>query len=185
MRSAKVLLAMVAISLAACSNTASGSHSVGAAQGGHATVASSPATAAAKPAQARTRAGAHAAAARFYRLYFGRQFAASWDLLAPAAKRQIPQRIWTGVHGGCQVSVAARPRVIRSVTVFGDAAIVTQKIIGAHARHRIARDIFNYANGRWGYSPADLSIYLHGSVAADISAAKAAGLCSGGKNATL
>jgi hypothetical protein len=71
------------------------------------------------------------------------------------------------------------------VTVFGDAAIVTAKVTGAHARHHIARDIFNYANGRWGYSPADLSVYLHGSVAADISAAKAAGLCSGRANATL
>jgi len=185
MRSAKVLLALVAISLAACSNAPSGSPSTGAVPAEHAAAAPSAAHAAAKPAQARTQAGARAAAWRFYRLYFGGQFAASWDLLAPAAKRQVPKRVWTGVHGGCQAGIAARFMVIGSVTVFGDAAIVTHKVTGTHARRRIARDIFNYANGRWGYSPADLSVYRHGSVAADISAAKAAGLCSGRKNATL
>jgi hypothetical protein len=183
MRSAKALLALVVIGLAGCSNTTAASHSAGPAPAGHATA--EPSAARAKPAQARTEAGARAAAARFYRLYSGRQFAASWDLLAPAAKRQVAKRVWIGVHGGCLAAIGAGGRVIRSVTVFGDAAIVTHQLTGAQARHRIARDIFNYADGRWGYSPADLSVYLHGSIAADISAAKAAGLCSGRKNATL
>jgi hypothetical protein len=182
MRSAKALLTLLAIGLAGCSNAAA-QHPIGAAPVGHATAA--PSAAQAKPAQARTQAGARAAAARFYRLYSGRHFGASWDLLAPAAKRQVSKQVWIGVHGRCLAVNAARSGVIRSVTVFGDAAIITQQITSAHARHRIARDIFNYAKGRWDYSPADLSVYRHGSVAADVSAAKAAGLCSGRKNATL
>jgi hypothetical protein len=183
MRSAKALLALVAIGLAGCSSTTAASHSAGAAPVGHATAV--PAPALAKPAQARTEAGARAAAARFYRLYSDRHFAASWDLLAPAAKRQVAKRVWIGVHGGCLAAIGTSARVIRSVTVFGDAAIVTHQLTGAHARHCITRDIFNYADGRWGYSPADLGVYRHGSIAADISAAKAAGLCSGRRNATL
>jgi hypothetical protein len=144
MRSAKALLALVGIGLLGCSNATAASHSAGPAPAGHATA--EPSAARAKPAQARTEAGARAAAARFYRLYSGRQFAASWDLLAPAAKRQVAKRVWIGVHGGCLAAIGAGGRVIRSVTVFGDAAIVTHQLTGAHARHRIARDIFNY---RW------------------------------------
>jgi hypothetical protein len=41
--------------------------------------------------------------------------------------------------------------------------------------------VFHYANGHWGYSPNQLSIYLHRSVPADIAAAKAARLCVGWK----
>jgi len=71
-----------------------------------------------RPAEPETKAGAWAAAEYYYRLYLASQFAASWDLLAPAARQQIPQRIWVGVHNGCLSASAGTARVIKSVTVF-------------------------------------------------------------------
>ena len=71
--------------------------------------------------------------------------------------------------------------MIKAMTVFGDAAIVTEAITGAPSQLGTAEDVFSYANGHWSYSPQDLSIYLHGSVTADIAAAKAAGFCTSWK----
>lgn len=122
-------------------------------------------------------AGARAAAAVFYDRYFAGKLAASWDLLAPSARRQVPQRIWVRVHQGCPPARAGKARVIKAVTVFGNAAIITDTVAGAPARLGTAEDVFNVVNDRWGYSPSDLSIYHHGSVAADIAAAKALGVC--------
>lgn len=130
------------------------------------------------PAGRNMKAGAREAAERFYGLYLGRQFASSWELLAPAARRQIPKSIWVSVHEGC-LSAATESGTIKSVTVFGNAAIVTEEITRTSSKSGTVEAVFNYANGRWGYSPGDLGIYHHGSVAADITAAKAVGFCSG------
>jgi hypothetical protein len=45
--------------------------------------------------------------------------------------------------------------------------------------------VFNYSHDHWGYSPSNLGIYQHRSVAADVAAARAAGLCTAGKAAPL
>jgi hypothetical protein len=137
------------------------------------------------PASPEKRAGARTAADRFYGVYLAGQFAASWDLLAPAAKRQIPRSTWVGVHEGCLSARGTRAGVIKSVTVFGNAAIVTAAITGASANEGTVRAVFNYAGGRWGFSPGNLSIYHHGSVSADIEAARAAGFCSGRNHSVL
>lgn len=128
-----------------------------------------------------SKSSARDAAAQYYSLYSASQFAASWDLLAPAAKHQVAKAVWVSVHQGCPSAGGGKARVIKFVTVFGNAAIVTQGVAGATTRREI-EDVFNYVNGRWGYSPADLSIYHHGSVAADIAAAKAAGFCAAWKD---
>jgi len=67
--------------------------------------------------------------------------------------------------------------VTRSVTVFGNAAIITQVLAGPG--NRTADYILSYDSSGWHYSPADLGIYHRGSVSADIAAAKAVGLCAG------
>jgi hypothetical protein len=144
-----------------------------------------PAAAQVGHAGAKTTAGARATAARFFRLYFGSQFAASWDLLASAAKRQVPRDIWVKVHDGCPSASAGVATAIKSVTVFGNAAIISERLAGVPPSRGTAEGVFNYIHGRWGYSPDDLNIYQHRSVAADIAAAKAAGFCAGRKNATL
>jgi hypothetical protein len=127
------------------------------------------------------RTGARAAAARSYRLYSASQFAAFWNLLSPATKRQVSRRVWVKVHEACTSAGAAESRIIKSVTAFGNAAIITEAVAGVPAKPGGTEDVFNYAQGRWSYSPSDLSIYHHGSVAADVAAARAAGFCTGWK----
>lgn len=136
------------------------------------------------PASRKIKADARTTAERFYHLYLGRQFASSWELLAPAAKRQIPKQTWVGVHEGCLPAVTTESGTIKSVTVFGNAAIVTEKVIRTSKSSTI-RAVFNYTGGHWGYSPSDLGIYHHGSVSADIAAAKAAGFCAGRNRSVL
>jgi hypothetical protein len=126
----------------------------------------------------RTKAGVRAAAAKFYSLYSASQFAASWDLLSPATQREVPRAVWVGVHAGCPSLSGGTDRVIKSVLVFGNAAIVTETLAGAESRLGKKHDVFNYSDGHWGYAPNDLDIYGHGSVAADIVAAKAQGFCT-------
>jgi hypothetical protein len=161
--------------LVGCSGGASGSPSVSPVPAVRTTASSVPS------ASPQVKAGARAAAAQFYALYLASRFGAFWDLLAPATKRQISRRVWVKVHDACPSAGAGKSRVIKSVTVFGNAAIITEAIAGGVAKLDTAEDVFNYAHGHWSYAPADPSIYHHGSVAADITAAKAAGFCTGRK----
>ena len=135
----------------------------------------------AAPVSPHTRAGARAAAAQFYSLYSASQFAAFWNLLSPATKHQVSRRVWVSVHHACPAAGAGKSRIIEAVTVFGSAAIVTEAVARAASKPGRAEDVFNRAHGHWSYSLQDLSIYHHGSVAADIAAAKAAGFCTGWK----
>jgi hypothetical protein len=131
------------------------------------------------PPEPETTGGARAAAAAFYRLYSADQFSAAWGLLSPTAKRAVPLAIWISVHNGCSSASGEMARVIKAVVVFGNAAIVTEKIMGTSSQPGEAEDVFNYISDRWAYTPDDPSVYQHGSVAADIASAKALGLCTG------
>ena len=114
-------------------------------------------------------------------MYFASRFAASWDLLAPDAQRRVPKNVWIKVHEGCPAATLGVTRVIKAVTVFGSTAIVTETITGAHSKRNTIGYVFYYVDGHWGYSPLYPGIYHRGSIAADIAAAKAAGLCSSSK----
>jgi hypothetical protein len=133
----------------------------------------------AAPVSPQLRAGAQAAAAQAFGLYGSGQFAAFWSLLSPAAKRQVPRNAWVSIHEACSPARDGKPGAVEAVTVFGNAAIVTEAITGTPPR--TSEVVFNYVNGEWSYSPGDLSVYDHGSVAADIAAAKAAGYCGSWK----
>jgi len=124
-------------------------------------------------------ASARAAAEQFYRLYAARRYTSLWNLLAPATRHEVVKRAWVGVHEACPSAAAGKSRVIKAVTVFGNAAIISEAVAGAAPD--AAEDVFNYTNGRWSYSLGDPSIYRHGSVTADVAAAKAVGLCAGWK----
>lgn len=175
MRSVKSLLVGVALAgLVGCSGAAPESPSASPVPAVRTTASSVPSASPQEKTAART------AAAHFYALYSASRFTAFWNLLSPATKRQVPRRVWVGVHDACPDAGAGKARIIKSVTVFGSAAIVAETIAGA-APPGTAEDVFGYANGHWSYSPGDLSIYHHGSVAADIAAAKAAGFCVGWK----
>jgi hypothetical protein len=127
----------------------------------------------------RMQAGAREAAAHFYSLYSAGDFAALWNLLSAATKPQISRHVWVSVHDACPSAGAGNSRAIKAVTAFGNAAIVTETVTGMAPG--TAEDVFSYVDGRWSYSPPDLSIYHHKSVTADIAAAKAAGFCASWK----
>jgi hypothetical protein len=181
--SRSLLAALIAAGLAGCTSSSTGLVPISPPSTAHATT--QPAAVPAGPAEPKTKAGARAAAAHFYGLYVASQFAASWDLLAPVAQSQIPQSIWVKVHDGCLPATHGKARVIKSVTLFGDTAIIAEKLSGTHSKHGKSDDVFSYTNGHWGYSPGNPGIYHHGSAAADIAAAKAAGLCTSRKAAPL
>jgi hypothetical protein len=125
---------------------------------------------------------AQAAAMQFDSVYFAGRYAASWSLLAPAVRSQVPENVWVGVHDGCAADTSGVTRVIKSVTVFGTTAIVTETASRASSKRQTAEYVFYYADGIWGYSPVYPGIYHQGSITADINAAKAAGLCTGWKS---
>jgi hypothetical protein len=97
----------------------------------------------------------------------------------------VPRGIWIRVHERCAVGGAAGPRIIGHVTVFGNAAIVAERVNKIPPPLGTSDAVFNYVRGHWGYSPSDLGIYGHGSAAADIAAAKKAGLCTSRKASLL
>jgi hypothetical protein len=144
------------------------------------TVVTSTAPAAA-PVSLKMQARVRAAAARFYSLYSASQFAALWNLLSPDARREVSEGVWVSVHDACPGAAAGKFRIIKAVTAFGNAAIITESVAGALANPGTAEDVFSYVGGQWAYSPAEMSIYRHESIAADITAAKTAGYCTGWK----
>ena len=166
---------LVVIGVVGCSGAAPGSPSVGPVPAVRTTASSVPS------ASPQVKERARAAAAQFYGMYSVRRFAALWDLLAPATKRQIPRSAWVKVHEACTSAGAANSRTIKAVTVFGNAAIITEAVAGSRPNPGTTEDVFNYVNGHWSYLPQNLSIYHHGPVSADVAAAKAAGFCTGWK----
>jgi hypothetical protein len=177
-----LLASLAAVGLVGCSNSAAPSApGIAASPSPTGSAGIRPAPAPPGPAEPKTRAAARAAAVRFDRLYFAGQFAAAWDLLAPAVKQEVPQRIWVSVHNSCPSATAGQAR-IRTVTLFGDTAIVTETRPGTRAKQRRNTVVFSFADNHWGYSPGDPGIYQHGSVAANVAAAKAAGFCTNWKD---
>jgi hypothetical protein len=138
-----------------------------------------PSTASGAPAQPATAAAARSAALRYFSVYSAGQYGASWALLNPAVQRVIPRDVWVAVHEGCFGASTGLAYDIKRVAVDQDTAVVTVSVASAQAKAVSGNEAFAYADGRWGYMPADMGLYKHGSVAKDIAAAKARGLCSG------
>ena len=132
------------------------------------------------PAQPDTAAGAKAAAQQYFGLYAAGQYAAAWSLVTPSAQKAVPEATWAAVHQDCPSQTAGLAYDVKNVTVTGDTAIATVTLAGAASSLASASEAFTYAGGKWEYtpSPADLSLYQHGSVAADVAAAKARGYCT-------
>ena len=138
--------------------------------------AASASTAAAEP---DTAAGVRAAAQQFYALYSAGQWGAAWAYLAPAARGAVTVATWSAVHDACPGPTAGLARVIKSVTFAGTTAVVSETVAGSLGNLTTVSDAWTYSGGRWGLSlsASSMSFYKHGSVNADIAAAKAAGEC--------
>jgi hypothetical protein len=109
-------------------------------------------------------------------LYTAGQFAIIYQMLSAPARQAINEQAWVAVHRGCPEAAAGMSYKIRHVAVTGHTAVVSVALTGA-ARPQSATEALVYASGHWGFSPQDLALYGHGSVSADVAAAKAAGGC--------
>ena len=177
-----LMAGLVAVGLAGCTNSASTPASSGTTEPAPASSGTTrPAPVQASPLPSGAVASARAAAAQFDHAYFASKYAASWDLLTPVVKRQVPENVWAKVHESCPATTSGVTRTIKAVTVFGTTAIVTEKVRRANSSQHTVENVFYYAGGHWGYAPVNPGIYHGRSISADIAAAKAAGLCVGWK----
>jgi hypothetical protein len=170
------LTGAVVIAAAACS---SGTSSTPASTAPAATTVPASPAAVASTSEPKTAAAAKAAAARFFGLYTAGQWAAAWALLPPSTRRAIPQGTWVAVHDGCPSANAGLAFQITNVTLTGSTAVVTYTLTGAGSALGSATQALTYSQGHWWMVVTDPGVYQHGSVKADIAAAKAQGHCSG------
>jgi hypothetical protein len=128
-------------------------------------------------AQPETEAGVRSAATQFYALYSASQWPQAWEMLTPAAQRQVPEATYATVHEGCPSASAGLARVIKGVTMAGSTAVVTETVAGVASSLGSVTDAWSYAGGRWGIalSQSSLADYSHGSASADVAAMKTAG----------
>jgi hypothetical protein len=117
-------------------------------------------------------AAVRADAADYLSLASAGQFAITYQMLSASARQGITQQAWVAVHQAC----AGTSYKIKQLAVAGKTATVTVGVTGGH--HGTLTETLVYAAGSWGVSPGDLSLYQHGSVSADVAAAKAQGSCA-------
>jgi hypothetical protein len=130
--------------------------------------------------QPETEAAVRGDATQFYALYAASQWAQAWAMLAPSAQKAVPESTYVAVHQGCPSASAGMARVIKSITVAGPTAVVTETVAGALSSLGSVTDAWAYSGGRWGITldPSSLRDYSHGSATADVAAMKAAGDCA-------
>jgi hypothetical protein len=130
--------------------------------------------------QPETEAAVRSDATAFYALYAASQWAQAWAMLAPSAQQAVSESTYVAVHQGCPIASAGMARVIKSITVAGSTAVVTETVAGALSSLGSVTDAWAYSGGRWGITldPSGLKDYSHGSAAADVAAMKAAGDCA-------
>ncbi len=161
------------LALAACSAASSGS-SAGAPATAH---SPAPGAHASSPVEPQTAAAVRSDADDYLTLYSAGQFAIIYQMLSAPARQAIKEQAWVAVHRGCPGATAGMSYKIRHVAVTGTSAVVTAALTGA-AKSESATETLVYSNGHWGFSPRDLALYQHGSVSADVAAARAAGGCA-------
>ena len=119
-----------------------------------------------------TDAAVRADAADYLSLASAGQFAITYQMLSTSARQDITQQAWVAVHQAC----AGTSYQIKHLAVAGKTATVTVGLTGGH--QGTLTETFVYAAGSWGVSPGDLNLYQHGSVSADVAAARAQGSCA-------
>jgi hypothetical protein len=82
------------------------------------------------------------------------------------------------VHQGCPSQAARLACDVKEATLTDSTAVVTVTLAGAAASLASESVSLTYSAARWGFVPNELTYYRHGSVKADIAAAKAAGYCA-------
>ena len=93
------------------------------------------------------------------------QFAVTYQMLSPAARRAISEGAWVAVHRGCPGLLYR----IGRVRMVGGAARVTVSLPGSPRAGRTMTETLSYAGGHWSISP-DLSSYRQARRAVDAAA---------------
>jgi hypothetical protein len=159
------------LALAACSAASSGNSA------GAPGRSPSPGARASTPVEPQTAAAVRSDADDYLTLYTAGQFAIIYQMLSTPARQAISEQAWVAVHRGCPGATGGMSYRIRHIAVTGSTAVVTVALTGT-AKPVSATETLVYANGHWGFSPRDLGLYHHGSLSADVAAAKAAGGCA-------
>ena len=90
------------------------------------------------------------------------QFAVTYQMLSPAARRAITEQAWIAVHRGCPGLLYQ----ISRIRVAGGTAWVAVSLPGAPRAARTMTETLSYAGGHWSVSP-DLSAYPQARPAVD------------------
>ncbi|HTT53495.1 MAG TPA: hypothetical protein VMH35_19040 [Streptosporangiaceae bacterium] len=120
-----------------------------------------------------TDAAVRADAGDYLSLASAGQFAVTYQMLSTADRQAVTEQAWVAVHQTC----AGTSYKITHLAVSGKTATVTVAVTGAGHRGTLTETLV-YSAGSWGISPQDLSLYQHGTVAADVAAAKAQDGCA-------
>ena len=102
----------------------------------------------------RTVAAVRADAGDYLTLDSAGQFAVTYQMLSPAARRAITERAWAAVHRGCPGLLYR----IGRVRVAGSSAWVTVSLPGSPRSGRTMTETLSYDRGHWSISP-DLPAY--------------------------
>ena len=109
---------------------------------------SASATATASAAQPETASAARSVAKQYFGLYSAGQFAASYALLAPSARRAVSEATWVAVHQGCPAQAAGLAYNVSKATMTGNTAIVTVSLAGVAASLGSVSQALTYSAGR-------------------------------------
>lgn len=127
--------------------------------------------------QPETAAGARAAASSFFNLYSAGRWAATYQLLSPAAQDAVSKATWAKAQQGCPNQGVELADTIKSVTLTGNTAVVRAAAPPGRVGWVYTVQVFTYSAGRWGYNPYDLDIYRRYAVGQIVAALKARGYC--------
>jgi hypothetical protein len=123
-----------------------------------------------------TAAAAKAAATTYFSLYAAGQYAATYPLLDPLARRRIPEATWVTVHQHCRSSTSGLSYKVGKATQAGNSAVMSVSLAGVASSLGSEEVTFVYRGGGWLYAPSDLSSY-NGTAARIGARLKAAGNC--------
>ncbi len=128
-----------------------------------------------------TAAAARTAIRQYLALYSAGQWDAAWQYLAPSARKTAPEKLYAAFHGQCPSQAAGLAYQVKDVTMAGKTAVITYTIPVLAKAFGSATAAMAWTPGGWKVEmdAASAALYSHGSLAADLKAAKAAGYCSG------
>jgi hypothetical protein len=124
-----------------------------------------------------TAAAAKSAATLFLDLYGAAQYAATYEMLSPGAKRAITERTWVTVHQQCKQAPGTSYTVTQPV-LTGSSAEVNVSPAGSQSELSSDRENLIYRGGKWCFVPPDLALYRDHTATQVLAELKSMGECA-------